>query len=322
MSGDVIQAKYEMLEKMATQFGNESDVMGEINGRVQQAVDALQNGGWEGQGSQAFLSEMADVVFPASTRLIEALAQAQSVTLQIKDILQEADEEASAPFRGDGTFGGAAGTLLAGSAAAGGAGEQMGGGTAVGGLTGSGSTTGSSDSIWDHFESKGGGEGWSWEQSKDGKFNPGIGIKYGLKDHAVYGDPNEDGFSAFGGNVKGGLGYSAEDGLVAGVSAEYYTAQAKIDGVYGDKDLAATGGLTGKALAADGFFGYKDGSVGASIGGTLVSAEGEAGMNVAGVNVGVKGEIGLKAELGFKIGRKTEIKLPFITLGFSFGSAK
>ena len=46
------------------------------------------------------------------------------------------------------------------------------------------------------------------------------------------------------------------------------------------------------------------------------------GVNVAGVNVGVKGEIGLKAELGFKIGKETEIKLPFITIGFSFGGAK
>jgi WXG100 family type VII secretion target len=106
MSNDVIQAKYELLEKIAARFGNESDVVGEMNGRVQQAMRSLQDGGWEGEGSQAFFAEMEDMIFPISARLLEALAQAQSVTLQIKEILQAAEEEAARPFGGAADGGG------------------------------------------------------------------------------------------------------------------------------------------------------------------------------------------------------------------------
>ena len=86
----------------------------------------------------------------------------------------------------------------------------------------------------------------------------------------------------------------------------------------GGKDLGVTGGVGGKALAAEAQLGLIDNQFGAKIGGTLVSAEGSVGLNVAGANVAVKGEIGLKAEAGFSIGAKgVEVKLPFI----SFGSA-
>ncbi len=110
MSSDVIQADYEVVESIAARFGSESERTAETNGRVQQAMRSLQNGGWEGVGSQAFLAEMEDMIFPASTRLIEALAQAESVTLQIKEILQAAEEEASSPFRGNGAGGVGGGT--------------------------------------------------------------------------------------------------------------------------------------------------------------------------------------------------------------------
>ena len=46
-------------------------------------------------------------------------------------------------------------------------------------------------------------------------------------------------------------------------------------------------------------------------------------MNVAGYNVGVSGEIGLKAEAGFQIGKDgVEIKLPLFSFGINFGKAK
>ena len=54
------------------------------------------------------------------------------------------------------------------------------------------------------------------------------------------------------------------------------------------------------------FAGYRHGTVGAKIGGSLMSADGDVGVNVAWANVGLHGEIGLKAELGFKLGAKTE----------------
>ena len=75
--------------------------------------------------------------------------------------------------------------------------------------------------------------------------------------------------------------------------------------------------FSGEAVA-----GLKDGSLQASAGVNLASVKGELGANVAGINVGVNAEVGLKAEFGFKIGRKVEVKLPFISFGFSIGGAK
>ena len=110
MSNDIIRADYEALEKIAARFGDESERVEEMNGRIQQAMRSLQNGGWEGKGSAAFFTEMEGTVSPASTRLMEALAQAQTVTLKIIDVLRAAEEEAAAPFRGDGTDGRATGS--------------------------------------------------------------------------------------------------------------------------------------------------------------------------------------------------------------------
>ena len=90
----------------------------------------------------------------------------------------------------------------------------------------------------------------------------------------------------------------------------------------GDKDLGFTGSGEVKVLSGEASAGFKEWTLGASAGVNLASVKGELGANVAGINVGVGAEVGLKAEIGFKIGKETEIKLPFVTLGISFGGAK
>jgi uncharacterized protein YukE len=169
------------------------------------------------------------------------------------------------------------------------------------------------------------GKGKFFEYDKrDGKWHgePEIGIKYALfEEDALFGDPDADGFSAVGGRADFGVSVN-QKGVSAGLSGEYYTVKGQADTVLGDKNLAFTPGIEAKALAAEGFIGIKDNSIGATIGGTLVSVEGEVGANIAGANVGLTGEIGLKAELGFQIGKETKVKLPFVTIGFTFGKAK
>jgi WXG100 family type VII secretion target len=117
MNTDVIQANYDALEALAQKFGQEAEANTELNGRVQQAVQALQQGGWEGQGANAFFAEMDQITNPALQRLIHALEEAKSTTLKIKQIIQQAEEEASAPFggsyapTGSGQSGAAAGNI-------------------------------------------------------------------------------------------------------------------------------------------------------------------------------------------------------------------
>lgn len=174
----------------------------------------------------------------------------------------------------------------------------------------------------DQFSWDNQGEVWEFDYDDGtGEFEPGIELRYGINDKAVFGDPTKDGLSAIGGSIGVGTGVSMK-GPIIGPYGEFYVGQGTVDGVWGGDNAGLTGGLKGRVLAVDGFAGYKDGSIGATIGGSLVSVEGEAGVNVAGANVGVKGEVGLKAELGFKLGKETEVKLPFVTIGFSFGRAK
>jgi WXG100 family type VII secretion target len=106
MSSNIIQAQYEALEALAQKFGQQAEMNGEMYGRVQKVVQALEQGGWEGQGSSAFFAEMDGTIYPALQRLINALEEAQSTTLQIKEIIQQAEEEAAAPFGGRAAEGG------------------------------------------------------------------------------------------------------------------------------------------------------------------------------------------------------------------------
>ncbi len=100
MSADIIQAQYEQLENIANRFSQEAENNGVLAQKVAQAVQALQNGAWEGQGAAAFFAEMETTTNPALQRLIHALEEAQRVTLTVKEIIRAAEEEAAAPFQG------------------------------------------------------------------------------------------------------------------------------------------------------------------------------------------------------------------------------
>jgi len=101
MSNNIIQAEYDRLENIAACFGESVENTTGMCSRIESGVQVLQNGKWEGQAANAFFTEMNRDVFPAITRLTNALEQAQSVTLQVKDIMQAAEEEAARPFGGE-----------------------------------------------------------------------------------------------------------------------------------------------------------------------------------------------------------------------------
>ena len=98
MGADIIQAQYDQLEVLARRFGKQADMQTALQKQLQTHVERLRNGGWAGHGSAAFFAEMDGKVFPAVKRLIDALQRAESVTLQIGEIVQRAEEEAARPF--------------------------------------------------------------------------------------------------------------------------------------------------------------------------------------------------------------------------------
>ena len=99
MSAPVIQAQYDDLEKIAERFAQQADLIEQVRQQVRQATDALKNGGWQGQGSDAFQAEMDGEIFPAVNRLSQALQEGNQSTHQIIEVIKAAEAEAAAPFR-------------------------------------------------------------------------------------------------------------------------------------------------------------------------------------------------------------------------------
>ncbi len=95
---DEIRADYEQLQKVATQFSRQAAAINRMRQQVKRSMGGLQ-GSWMGHGSEAFFSEMNDTVLPATDRLYKALQDANRITKQIAQTVQQAEEDAAAPFK-------------------------------------------------------------------------------------------------------------------------------------------------------------------------------------------------------------------------------
>lgn len=91
---EMIQVNYEQIEEINKRFGQQADDTGQMVQRLRGVLENLENGGWEGEGSQAFLKRMNDDVLPTLQRLIAGLEEAGLVTGQIAQVFHEAEDEA------------------------------------------------------------------------------------------------------------------------------------------------------------------------------------------------------------------------------------
>lgn len=326
MPAPKVRSDHDALKTLAGKFGQQAESSRQMTQNLKSKMDVLRGKDWVGKGADKFYAEMDSALFPSLTRLSKSMDSAKSITLKISQIMKQAEDDAAALFKGGAAGGNGAGGNGAGAGAGGNGAGGAGGGSGSGGPGGGGSASGGGSSSggppsW----LKGKGKGFEFGKKGGESYSkPSFGIKYTLGKGALYGDANAaDGFTAGGGEA--GVEFSVE-GLKkgkVGIFGEAYGAKLQGDTILaGDKDLGLTVAGDVKALSVSAFAGMKDGTLGASIGGNLISAKGEVGTNISGYNVGVNAEVGLKAELGFKIGAKTEIKLPFVTFGFSFGKAR
>lgn len=97
---DEIRADYAQLQQVAQQFNKQAQAINQMRQSVKKSMGALQ-GNWKGKGSDAFFSEMSDKVLPASDRLYQALQEASKITKQMAQTVQQAEEDAAAPFKTD-----------------------------------------------------------------------------------------------------------------------------------------------------------------------------------------------------------------------------
>jgi WXG100 family type VII secretion target len=96
---DEIRADYNELNGVASKFANQEQAIQQMSQKIRSAMEKLENGGWMGEGSEAFFSEMHSVVLPAIQRLETALQQGAAVTREIAQTMRQAEDEASSPFR-------------------------------------------------------------------------------------------------------------------------------------------------------------------------------------------------------------------------------
>ena len=95
---DEVKADYEQLEQVASKFSSQSEEIQQMLQTVKNNMDQLEPD-WIGRGSEAFFSEMQSEVLPAVMRLQQALEEANRVTKEVVQTMQDAEEEASSPFR-------------------------------------------------------------------------------------------------------------------------------------------------------------------------------------------------------------------------------
>jgi len=96
---DQIQADYNQLEEVASEFTKAAQGIAEMKQRLSGSYMKLRDGGWIGEGANAFFQEEEDDVGPAVQRLQAALEQAGQTTQKIAHAVKEAEQEASSLFR-------------------------------------------------------------------------------------------------------------------------------------------------------------------------------------------------------------------------------
>jgi WXG100 family type VII secretion target len=95
---DEVRADYEQLEQISSRFANQAQEIQQMLQKVRNSMQKLEPD-WIGRGSDAFFNEMEGEVLPATDRLQQALDEAGRITREVVQILQQAEEEASSPFR-------------------------------------------------------------------------------------------------------------------------------------------------------------------------------------------------------------------------------
>src|SRR4051794_36580220 len=100
MAAPIVRANYDQLTQTASQFGQQAEQVTRTLQQIKTQLDALQSGDWVGTGAQAFYAEMNGQVVPTLNRLARALEAARTTTLQVRQVMKAAEDEAARLLRG------------------------------------------------------------------------------------------------------------------------------------------------------------------------------------------------------------------------------
>src|SRR5687767_2452016 len=97
-----VRADYDQLKAAAGQFGGQAQAVASTLKALQRDLTVLEGGDWLGAGATAFYQEMGGQVLPTLKRLAAALEAAQQTTVQINQVMAQAEAEAARWLRGEG----------------------------------------------------------------------------------------------------------------------------------------------------------------------------------------------------------------------------
>jgi WXG100 family type VII secretion target len=93
-----VQVNYEALQQIENKFVQLANEVQDVAAKIKTREAALRGGGWIGRGSDAFYSEMDDLVMPAVGRLGQALEEGGQALNRIARIFAESEDEARSGF--------------------------------------------------------------------------------------------------------------------------------------------------------------------------------------------------------------------------------
>ncbi|MEO6060767.1 MAG: WXG100 family type VII secretion target, partial [Thermoflexales bacterium] len=106
MAAPKIRSDYDQLNQIGQRFGQEGESTRQLIQSLRQNLDTLRGGDWIGPGATAFYSEMDGSVMPSLKRLAAAMDAAKQASGQVRQLMQQAEGEASGQLRRDQTGGG------------------------------------------------------------------------------------------------------------------------------------------------------------------------------------------------------------------------
>ena len=101
MAAPKIRSDYDQLNQIGQRFGQEGESTRQLIQALRQNLDTLRGGDWIGPGATAFYSEMDGSVMPSLKRLAAAMDSAKQASGQIRQLIQQAEGEASGQLRRD-----------------------------------------------------------------------------------------------------------------------------------------------------------------------------------------------------------------------------
>ncbi len=100
MPASKVRADHDALKQIAQSFTANAETIEQTTQSLKGNLETLQGGDWVGKGADKFYAEMDSSVLPTYKRLSKSLHTASTVTKKISQIMQQAEDDATALFKG------------------------------------------------------------------------------------------------------------------------------------------------------------------------------------------------------------------------------